>query len=229
MISIHVGVYGLIKRILLKSVNMFKQIFNTTDLTERQIQDLYSLHEQIYFKRGIGLNFKKWKQNLLKLYHNSTTKKVQIITDYFSNIKGYSIFTTPICIDGLHWSKILEGGLRSDNSQQDFIDMIIDLTESNWNEPIWFFGETSVESRIVLKLMKESGFNEECDISIIDNIFSTYLRSNTFKLLKKNGLCIKRKTDLYPNYFGKILVKEGGKVEMARMHEDQRSMMLLEV
>ena len=185
---------------------MVRNIYHTKELTEKQIKQIYSLHYHFYYKRNNGFEFSKWKENLLKKYHGKTEKKIQITTDNSSGIIGYSIFTDPIEIRCEKWSKILEGGFYSNNSKNDFVNMILDLTHNNLQK-INYFSEISVDARLVLYLMKKSGFNQIFD-SRTDYVFDTYIGKESYRFIDyNNGMNINRKTGLKENYLGNIITK----------------------
>ena len=187
---------------------MYNSILNTYQLSEEQILGVYPFHQHIYLNREMGFSFMDWRKELKKSYHNTSQKLIQLVKDESDKIIGYTIFTKPIKVQGAYWSKILEGGIISKNSQIDFLNMINQLTDNYFKYPVNFIGETSIKSRLVLKLMKQSDFVINEDIDVIELVFSTLLNSNKFYIYKDEGLIIQRETGLTKNYIGNVIVKK---------------------
>ena len=51
----------------------------TNRLEEAEINRLYEIHNEAYFKEGIGHDYQTWKENLGKLYHNGPGKNVNML------------------------------------------------------------------------------------------------------------------------------------------------------
>jgi hypothetical protein len=182
------------------------------ELSERELEQIYTIHEKVYVSKGIGLDFNIWRNNLLnKRYHNMSDKLLQLF--YFYNldrIDAYNIFVEPLRIQEELWSKIIEGGsfpLSNRDVKQVFLNMYEDLLA--WRKNIILFGETGVKYNSVAKLLMESNFNINYNVSELIIIMKTFIQSDEFELYRgEYGVEIKRKTFITPTYHGYILVND---------------------
>ena len=181
------------------------------ELTENDLKQLYSIHKKVYYNKGIGLHFNTWKYNLVgKDYHGVTTKNIQLFHLYENTrIDAYNIFTEPIKINGIYWSKIIEGGsapFSPRDSKSAFLKMYKDLFL--WRENTIFMGETGVKFPAVTNLLIESGFKKDYSMEKIKMAIKVLIQSNDFLLFNgDDGIEIKRRTALIDAYHGFVLVK----------------------
>lgn len=182
-----------------------------SELTDNELEQLYSIHRKVYCEKGIGLDFNVWKSNLLyKDYHGISTKYVQMFHLHEDSIvDSYNIITNPIKIGNEYWSKIIEGGsapLCHRDTKRSFLLMYSDLLRTK--RGVFFIGETGVKYPAVTKLLIESGFRTSYCLDQIYRAISRLIQSSEFTLITgETGVEIKRQT-IYTNmYHGYILVK----------------------
>ena len=180
------------------------------ELNERELAQIYAIHEKVYASKGVGLEFDVWQNHLLKKqYHNLAGKLLQLFYLYDSHrIDAYHILTESVLIEGERWSKLIEVG-SSPKSRRDskrvFLNLYKDLFSLRNN--IIFFGEAGVEHHTVTDLLIESKFDVFYDVSQLDTVFKTFLQSDEFALCRgTNGVEIKRKTFITPTYHGYVVV-----------------------
>ena len=182
------------------------------ELNESELTQIYAIHEKVYASKGVGLEFDVWKYHLLKKrYHDVADKLLQLFRFYDDNrIDGYNILTDPVQIDGNLWSKLLEVGSAPQSrrdAKQVFLDMYEELFALRNN--IIHFGEAGVEYHTVTNLLIEAKLDILYDVSQLDTVFNTFLRSNEFTLYRsEHGVEIKRKTFITPAYHGYVLVHD---------------------
>jgi len=182
------------------------------ELNGRELAQVYAIHEKVYVSKGVGLDFDIWQNHLLKKrYHDVADKLLQLFHFYDSGrIDAYHILTEPVLIEGESWSKLLEVG-SSPESHRDakrvFLDMYAELLM--WRSNMIYFGEAGVEYHTVTDLLVESKFDIYYNVSKLDTVFKTFLRTDEFELYRGgHGVEIKRKTFITPTYHGYVVVND---------------------
>ena len=182
------------------------------ELSNSELEQVYTIHEKVYVSKGIGLEFDIWLNHLMnKRYHDVAGKLLQLFRFYdSSNIDAYQILTEPVEIEGELWSKLIEVGSYSESrrdTKQVFLDIYAELLA--WRNNIIYFGEAGVDYPTITNLLIESKFDVFYDVAKLDTVFKTFLQSDEFELyMGEQGVEIKRKTFITPKYHGYVVVND---------------------
>jgi len=187
---------------------MKSEFILTNTLSNTHIDLIYQIHEIVYCSKGIGLEKSIWKTNLQKRYHAMHEKMIQIFYNDDNLLIGYNILTEPYLINTSLWSKIIEGGVTTNNNSKNskhFLQMYRHLL--NWNKQVNYLGETSILSNGVTSLLIKSGFNIASRISEFESILKVLLNSTNFLCVNKDDSCIvKRETAIIKAYEAFVLL-----------------------
>ncbi|MBU1270176.1 MAG: hypothetical protein KJ583_03710 [Nanoarchaeota archaeon] len=183
-------------------------IKNATALSREEIEALYAIHKKVYFDRGIGHPKEIWLNNLLKMYHNTSDKKVQLFSyEHNSSIDGYTITAGPIFVGNKQWYKIVEAG-ACQKTQIKSADAFTKLIRERLNctENKEYTAEIDKSYKNIIALSIQAGFDYCRDKNIAYEIMRRFIGDNVFKILNdKNGIIVNRDTITRKNYEGRIL------------------------
>jgi DNA repair photolyase len=181
-----------------------------SELNQNNIEKIFQIYESVYHPQEIGVGFEEWTHNIKRLYHGRYRKLIQLLVSSSGSIVGYLAFTEPVLIEGKFWSKILEGGIYSDNlrnSRDLFIEMFNQLVHRVWNSSVNFIGEVGIKYSHIDYLLSQSNFIKINDDRFAKNLLKHFLEPGSFNIANLNGTIIKRQTKYDKNYEAYLMLR----------------------